>query len=84
MSGPVAESLAELLGPNLGPVEDGLERLSLFVGANQPIDEEAVAANIARVRQQTVWMLIDALSVRDLRGVMRASPHEDPEPTGRR
>jgi DNA polymerase III subunit delta len=72
MTPAVAESLAELLGPKLGPVEDGLERLSLFVGPGQEIGEDVVASNIARVRQQTVWTLLDALSVRDLRGVLRA------------
>jgi len=68
----VAEVLAELVGPELGPVCDAIERLSLFVGQGKPITEEAVTSTITRVRQQTVWMLIDALSRRDLGKVLRA------------
>ncbi len=66
----VAETLAELLGGELGPVVDALERLSLFVGEGEEITEEALAQLITRVRQETVWALVDALSARKLSRVL--------------
>jgi DNA polymerase III subunit delta len=60
----VADLLAEIGGPELGYVNDAIERLSLYVGPKQPITEDAVAAIVTRVRQSTVWELIDALGRR--------------------
>lgn len=62
----LADALAELVGPELGNVVDALERLSLYVGDAKLIDEAAVVAVVTRVRQETVWALVDALAVRDL------------------
>jgi DNA polymerase-3 subunit delta len=68
----VADALAELSGPELGAVSDALERLSLYVGEGKPIDEEALAQVVTRVRQETVWALVDALAARDLGKAMGA------------
>jgi DNA polymerase III subunit delta len=62
----VADHLAELAGPELASVNDAIERLSLYVGPKQAITDEAVAAVVTRVRQSTVWELLDALSRRRL------------------
>jgi DNA polymerase-3 subunit delta len=62
----VADQLAEIAGPELGHVVDALERLSLYVGPRQPITEEAIAQVVIRVRQSTVWELIDAVGQRRL------------------
>jgi DNA polymerase-3 subunit delta len=62
----VADALAEIAGPELGYVVDALERLSLYVGPKQPITEDAIAQVVIRVRQSTVWELIDALGRRRL------------------
>ncbi len=62
----VSDLLAEIAGPELGYVADALERLSLFVGPKQPITEDAVARIVTRVRQSTVWELLDALGARRL------------------
>src|SRR5690606_37383588 len=51
----VADALAELVGPELGPVADALDRLSLYVGSGVAIDHDALAAVVTRVRQETVW-----------------------------
>lgn len=67
-----AELLAELLGPELSPVADALERLSLYVGPDAPIDGSAIAAVVTRVRQETVWALVDALAEQDLAGALGA------------
>lgn len=66
IDGETANLLAELSGPELGPVADALERLSLYVGAGAPITEDAIAKVVIRVRQSTVWELLDALGRRNL------------------
>jgi DNA polymerase-3 subunit delta len=60
----VADHLAEIAGPELGYVSDVMERLSLYVGAKQPITEDAVAQIVTKVRPSSVWALIDALGRR--------------------
>jgi len=72
IDGGTAEMLAELVGPELGPVADAVERLSLYVGPGAPIDAEAIGAVVTRVRQETVWQLVDALAVRDLGSALAA------------
>lgn len=57
----VAEQLAEIAGPELGYVDDAIERLSLYVGPKAPITEDAVVACVTRVRQSSVWDLLDAI-----------------------
>jgi DNA polymerase-3 subunit delta len=67
----VAELLAALVGPELSPVDDAIERLSLYVGAGAPIDEDAVATCVARVRTADTWALVDAVGARDLGRALR-------------
>jgi DNA polymerase III subunit delta len=67
----IADHLAEIAGPELGYVADAIERLSLYVGPKQPITEDAVAAIVTRVRQSSVWELIDALGKRRLADAMK-------------
>jgi DNA polymerase III subunit delta len=67
----VAELLAAIAGPELAYVNDALERLSLYAGAGQPIDENAVADCVARVRTADTWALVDAVGKRDLAAGMR-------------
>jgi DNA polymerase-3 subunit delta len=62
----VADALAELVGPELAPVVDAIERLSLYVGGEGVIDEAALAQVVTRVRQDDVWALVDALAARRL------------------
>jgi DNA polymerase-3 subunit delta len=66
ISSEVADHLAEIAGPELGYIVDALERLSLYVGPRQPITEDAVAQVVIRVRQSTVWELLDAIGQRRL------------------
>ncbi|HSC85635.1 MAG TPA: DNA polymerase III subunit delta [Polyangiaceae bacterium] len=61
-----AALLAELLGPELGPVADAVERLCLYVGQGKSIDEEAVSACVVRLRTASVWQLVDAVARRDV------------------
>jgi DNA polymerase III subunit delta len=62
----VADLLAEIAGPELASVVDAIERLSLYVGPDQPITEDAIAACLVRLRQSTVWELVNAVGRREL------------------
>jgi DNA polymerase-3 subunit delta len=68
----VAGLLAELCGPELSPVNDALERLSLYVGSGQPISEEALAECVVRVRPTTVWELVSAVGERNTGRALQA------------
>jgi DNA polymerase-3 subunit delta len=67
----VAELLAAIAGPELAYVNDAIERLSLYAGANAPIDEAAVGECVARVRTADTWALVDAVGKRDLGAAFR-------------
>jgi DNA polymerase-3 subunit delta len=75
-------ALVDSTGTDISAVDDGLERLSLYVGDGQPIALSAVEACISRVRVESIWALVDAVSVRDRRTAMRAvaSLLDDREP----
>lgn len=73
IAGPAAEALLDAIGEDLALLDDGLERLSLFVGEGAPIDEAAIEACIQPVRSATIWALVDAVSLRDLRPATRAA-----------
>jgi len=62
----MAEFLAEIAGPELGHVEDAIERLSLFAGPGTAIDEAAISECVVRVRKDDTWALVDAVGARDL------------------
>ncbi len=61
-----ADLLAEIAGPELSSVADALERLSLYVGAGQAITEDDIAACLVRMRQTSVWELVNAVGRREL------------------
>ncbi len=66
-----AELLAALVGPDLSPVDDALERLSRYAGPGAPVGEDAIAACVARVRTADTWALVDAVGARDLGRALR-------------
>jgi DNA polymerase-3 subunit delta len=61
-----AALVAELVGPELSPVVDAVERLSLFVGAGHAIDEDAVRQCVARIRTADTWGVVAAVQKRDV------------------
>jgi DNA polymerase-3 subunit delta len=67
----VADLVAATAGTELSALDDVLERLSLYVGKDAPITEEAVAACVTRVRLADTWKLVDAASTKDLATVLR-------------
>lgn len=66
----VCELIAEIAGPDLSYLDDVLERLSLYVGPDNPITEDAVAACVTRVKLADTWKLVDAASTKDLGKVL--------------
>lgn len=67
-----AHALVDAVGEDLSAMGDALERLSLYVGEGQPIGQAAVSQLVTRVRQETVWALVDALALRDLGAALSA------------
>jgi DNA polymerase-3 subunit delta len=78
----VADLIAELAGPDLSQVADAVDRLSLFVGPNAAITEEAVAECVVKLRPSTVWELVGAVGRRDL-GAALAALNEVYDPADR-
>lgn len=61
----VADLIAELAGPDLAPVDDAVERVCLYAGAENEVTEEAIGECLVRLRPATVWELVDAVGRRD-------------------
>lgn len=78
----VADLVAELAGPDLSQVVDAADRLSLFVGQDGEITEDAVAECVVRLRPSTVWELVGAVGRRDL-GAALASLDQVYDPADR-
>lgn len=77
-----ARFLAQVAGPDLSNVADAVERLSLYVGKGAPITEDAVADIVVRVRETSVFALVDAVGRRD-RGKALAALAEVYDPRDR-
>ncbi|MBW1830700.1 MAG: DNA polymerase III subunit delta [Deltaproteobacteria bacterium] len=76
------EALLDAVGDDLAAIDDAVERLSLFVGAGQRIDADAVMMCVTRIRVESIWSLVDAIGLKDRRkGVAAAqSLLDDREP----
>ncbi|MBW2508815.1 MAG: DNA polymerase III subunit delta [Deltaproteobacteria bacterium] len=76
------EALLDAVGDDLAAIDDAMERLSLFVGAGQRIDVDAVTQCVTRIRVESIWSLVDAIGLKDRRkGVAAAqSLLDDREP----
>jgi len=76
------EALLDAVGDDLAAIDDAVERLSLFVGAGQRIDTDAVTMCVTRIRVESIWSLVDAIGLKDRRkGVAAAqSLLDDREP----
>ena len=61
----IARLLAQIAGPELGYVTDAVERLTLYVGAGAAVTEDAVSEVVVRVRETSVFALVDAVGRRD-------------------
>lgn len=67
----IADLLAAVAGPYLSPLDDAVERLSLYVGQGASIDADAVSECVARIRTADTWALVDAVGARDLGRALR-------------
>jgi DNA polymerase III subunit delta len=65
--------LVDCVGTDVSALDDAFTRLSLYVGIGQPIDLGAVEACISRVRVESIWALVDAVSARDRRTALKAA-----------
>ena len=72
MSRDVAEHLGQIAGPELAYVDDCIERLSLYVGKDAPIDDAAVSTCVARVRAQDAWAVAAAIGKRNTGAALAA------------
>ena len=68
-----AAALVDAIGSDLPAIDDALERLSLYVGDGARITEQAVDVCVSRVRVESIWALVDAVSQRDRRTALRAT-----------
>ena len=67
------ETLLDAVGDDLAAIDDAIERLSLFVGAGQRIDADAVMTCVTRIRVESIWSLVDAIGLKDRRKGMAAA-----------
>jgi len=67
-----AELLADIAGPDLARLDDAVERLSLYVGTETEITEDAVADVIVGVKPSSVWELVGAVSRREAGAALAA------------
>jgi DNA polymerase-3 subunit delta len=73
LGGEAAAGLADALGADLSALDDALERLSLFVGAGQPIELGHVEQCVAHARVESIWSLVDAVSSQDAKTALVAA-----------
>jgi len=76
------EAVLDAVGDDLAAIDDAMERLSLFVGAGQRIDADAVMRCVTRIRVETIWTLVDAIGLKDRRKGIAAAQSllDDREP----
>jgi DNA polymerase-3 subunit delta len=60
-----AQALLDAIGEDLSGLDDAIERLSLYVGPGQRIGLESVETCVTRVRTESIWSLVDAISVKN-------------------
>ena len=58
--------MSDLIGADLGTLDNTLHKLQAFVGADQPIECEAVEQCVAATRVHSIFELTDAIGHRDL------------------
>jgi DNA polymerase-3 subunit delta len=73
LSADAASWLVDAIGNDLSAIDDALERLSLYVGKGKPIGLAAVESCVSRARVDSIWALVDAVSMRDSKGFLKAA-----------
>ncbi|MBX3251925.1 MAG: DNA polymerase III subunit delta [Myxococcales bacterium] len=73
ISSGATEALLDAFADDLAALDDALERLSLFVGPGQRIDDAAIEACVSKLKVDSIWALVDAVSLRDARKATAAA-----------
>jgi len=60
LASPAAELLVEMVGPELGLIDQELAKLALTAGPNGKITVEAVSRSVGSWRAKTTWEMLDA------------------------
>ena len=60
LAGAAAELLVEIVGPELGLIDQELAKLALVAGADRKVSEEMVTQMSAGWRAKTTWVMLDA------------------------
>lgn len=68
-----AVALVDAIGNDLAAIDDALERLSLFVGKDAPIDLKAIEACVSRIRVESIWALVDAVGLKNRETALQAA-----------
>lgn len=61
-----ADLLVELIGPEMGVLDQEIAKLAVFVGKGQPITPKAVDALVGQSRLETAWVMLDFLAAGQL------------------
>jgi DNA polymerase-3 subunit delta len=70
MAASSAEMLIELVGPELGLLDQEMAKLALAVGPNGKVSPEIVEQMVGNWRSKTTWDMLDAALGGDVRGAM--------------
>ncbi|MFK7990307.1 MAG: DNA polymerase III subunit delta [Sandaracinaceae bacterium] len=68
-----AEALLDAVGDDLSAIDDALERLSLYVGSGNRIEVGDVEACVSRIAADSIWALVDSVSMRNTAGALSAA-----------
>lgn len=72
ISSSLADLIVEITGTDLPGLADAVERLVLYVGPGNEIDERAIDTNLTKLSTSTVWELVGAVGRRDVGAALRA------------
>ncbi len=66
-----AELLADLIGADLGRLDNELAKLALQIEGGKPVTPDAIASTVAFQREQEMWNMTDELSHGDVASAVR-------------
>lgn len=72
ISASLADLIVEVTGTELPALADAVERLVLYVGPGNEIDEQAIDTSLTKLSTATVWELVGAVGRRDVGAALRA------------
>jgi DNA polymerase-3 subunit delta len=70
LASPAAALLVDLVGADMGQLDQELCKLAIFVGARPAIDLAAVDQLVGRSRAETIWKILDAIGEGNASGAL--------------